>query len=139
MTTEVCTFVIPDDNPDPARADIAGFLRSVVIERIDTAYVDGAWRVLVLHQDARRKEESEQIESAIKDALVSWRDRQANLDGLSPDSVLSDELLTEIAHYAPTTERELATIASAQGFTSVSNYGAAIVLEVKKMLDALIE
>jgi len=138
MTTEVRTFVIPDDSPDLARADIAGFLRSVVIERIDTAYVDGAWRVLVLHQDARRKEESEQIESAIKDALASWRDRQATRDGVSRDSILTDDLLAEIAHYAPTTERELSTIASAQGF-DVSSYGATIVLEVKKMLDALIE
>ena len=138
MTTEVRTFVIPDDNPDPARNEIAGFLRSVVIERVDSAYADGAWHVLVLHQDARRKEESEQIESAIKDALTTWRDRLATRESVSRESILADDLLNEIAHYAPTTERELATIASAQGF-DVSSYGSAIVLEVKKMLDALIE
>ena len=138
MTTEVRTFVIPDDNPDLARSEIAGFLRAVVIERIDTAYVDGAWRVLVLHQDARSKEESEQIESAIKDALAGWRDREATRSGVSRETILPDEMLTEIAHYAPTTERELSTIASAQG-CDVSVHGAAIVLEVKKMLDALIE
>ena len=138
MTTEVRTFVIPDDNPDTARLEVAGFLRAVVVERIDTAYANGAWHVLVLHQDARRKEESEQIESAIKDALAGWRDRLAAREGVSRDSILADDLLAEIAHYAPTTERELATIASAQGF-DVSSYGATIVLEVKKMLDALIE
>ena len=138
MTTEVRTFVIPDGSPDPAQTAIGDFLRAVTVERIDTAYADGAWHVLVLHQDARRQEESEQIESAIKDALVTWRDRLATRESVTRNSILSDELLAEIAHYAPTTERELATIASAQGF-DVSGYGGAIVLEVKKMLDALIE
>ncbi|MEI6558320.1 MAG: HRDC domain-containing protein [Rhodospirillaceae bacterium] len=138
MTTEVRTFVIPDDSPDLAAAEIAGFLRAVVIERIDTAYANGAWHVLVLHQDARRKEESEQIESAIKDALTSWRDRLAAREGIARESILPDDMLAEIAHYAPTTERELSTIASAHGF-DVSSFGATIVLEVKKMLDALIE
>ena len=138
MTTEVRTFIIPDDSPDLARTEIAAFLRSVVIERIDSAYANGAWHVLVLHQDARRKEESEQIESAIKGALLAWRDQQARRDDLPRESVLPDDLLTEIAHYAPTTERELSTIASARGI-DVSRHGAAIVLEVKAMLDALIE
>ena len=138
MTTEVRTFVIPDDSPEQARTEIAGFLRAVAVERIDTAYHNGAWHVLVLHQDGRRKEESEQIESAIKDALSSWRDRLASREGISRDSILPDDLLAEIAHYAPTTERELSTIASARGI-DVSSYGATIVLEVKKMLDALIE
>ena len=138
MTTEVRTFVIPDDSPEQARTEIAAFLRAVAVERIDTAYHNGAWHVLVLHQDGRRKEESEQIESAIKDALSSWRDRLATREGISRDSILPDDLLAEIAHYAPTTERELSTIASARGI-DVSSYGATIVLEVKKMLDALIE
>ncbi len=138
MTTEVRTFVIPDESPELATADIAGFLRAVEVERIDTAYADGAWHVLVLHQDARRKEESEQIESAIKDALAGWRDRLATKEGVSRDSILPDVLLSEIAHYAPTTERELLTIASSHGF-EVGRYGASIVLEVKKTLDDLIE
>ncbi len=138
MSSEVRTFVIPDDSPEIARGEVADFLRSVVVHRIDTAYADGAWRVLVLHEDARRKEESEQIESAIKGALVVWRDRLAARDGIPRETVLPEALLSEIAHYAPTTERELATIASSRNF-DISSYGAAIVLEVKKMLDALIE
>ena len=138
MSSEVRTFSIPDHNPDQARLDIAGFLRSVVVDRIDTAYADGAWRVLVLFQDARRKEESEQIESAIRGALATWRDRESNRSGIAREEVATDALLDEIAHYAPTTERELFAIASAQNI-DVGLHGAAIVLEVKKMLDALIE
>jgi len=138
MSSEVRTFVIPDGASDQARQDIAGFLRSVVVDRIDTAYADGAWRVLVLFQDARHKEESEQIESAIRGALASWRDQEAARSGLAKEDVFTDALLDEIAHYAPTTERELTSIASAQNI-DVGQYGAAIVLEVKKMLDALID
>ena len=138
MTTEVRTFVIPDDSHDLARAEVAAFLRAVTVERIDTAYADGSWRVLVLYQDARRKEESEQIESAIRGALASWRDGPAKREGVSRDSILTEDLLTEIAHYAPTTERELSTIAASHN-ADLGVYGAAIVLEVKKMLDALIE
>ncbi len=138
MSSEIRTFVIPDANPDQVRHDVAGFLRSVVVDRIDTAYVDGAWRVLVLYQDARRKEESEQIESAIKGGLVGWREREALRSGNSRESIVSDELLAEIAHCAPTTERELAIITATHG-ADVGPYGAAIVQTVKAMLDALIE
>lgn len=138
MSSEVRTFVIPDANAEQGRSDIADFLRSVVVERIDTAYADGAWRVLVLFEDARRKEESEQIESAIRGALQTWRKREAARSGTSAEAICTDALLDEIAHYAPTTERELATIASSQSI-DVGVHGAAIVLEVKKMLDALIE
>jgi len=138
MSSEVRTFVIPDANPDQVRQDVAGFLRSVVVDRIDTAYADGAWRILVLYQDARRKEESEQIESAIKGALMEWREREAGRTGINREAIVSDELLAEIAHYAPTTERELSTIAAAQG-VEVGLHGAAIVQTVKAMLDALIE
>lgn len=138
MSSEVRTFILPDAAPDPERQEITSFLRSVVVDRIDTAYADGAWRILVLYQDAKRKEESEQIESAIKDALNVWRDREARRTGISREAVLSDELLAEIAHYAPTTERELSAIAAAQGTVAGAN-GAAIVQTVKAMLDALIE
>lgn len=138
MSREVRTFILPDENTEQARHDIAAFLRSVVVERIDTAYAEGAWRVLVLFEDARRKEESEQIESAIRDTLLSWRDREVTRSGSSREEICPDPLLDEIAHYAPTTERELTTIASSHG-VDVSRHGAAMVLEVKKMLDALID
>jgi len=70
--------------------------------------------------------------------LITWRDREAARSGVAREEICTDALIDEIAHYAPTTERELAAIASAQGI-DVGPYGAAIVLEVKKMLDALIE
>ena len=139
MSSEIRTFVIPDDAPDPARVEIAGFLRSVMVDRIDTAYTDGAWRVLVLYQDTRRKEESEQIESAIRGCLASWRDQLAARTGQAREDILTEALLTDIAHYAPTTERELAAIASSHPEIDVTAYGAAIVAEVKQMLDALID
>ncbi|MEI6985405.1 MAG: HRDC domain-containing protein [Rhodospirillaceae bacterium] len=138
MSSEVNTFFIPDSNPDSARAEIGAFLRSVVVDRVDTSYAGGGWHVLVLFQDSRCREESEQIESMIKGALARWREREAANSALALDQILSDEVMNDIAHYAPTTERELATIASSHNF-DVANYGSAIVLEVKKMLDALID
>jgi ribonuclease D len=138
MSSEVRTFIIPDANPDQVRHEVAAFLRSVVIDRIDTAYADGAWRILVLYQDARRKEESEQIESAIKGTLLEWREREAGRSGINREAIVSDELIAEIAHYAPTTERELSTIVAAHG-ADVGLHGAAIVQAVKAMLDALID
>ena len=138
MSSEVRTFVIPDADPDQMRSDVANFLRSVVVDRIDTAYANGAWRILVLYQDARRKEESEQIGSAIRGALLTWREREAERSGVNRDAIVSDELMTDIARYAPTTERELSTIVAAHG-ADVGLHGAAIVQTVKAMLDDLIE
>ncbi|MEI8395828.1 MAG: HRDC domain-containing protein [Rhodospirillaceae bacterium] len=138
MSTEIRTFVIPDADPDQDRSEMAAFLRSVVVERIETAYSEGAWRMLVFYEDARRKEESDQIESAIKSALIAWRDQEAAREGKPQDNILSDSLLNEIAHFAPTTERELIAIATAMG-VSVGPFGSAIVIVVKKMLDDLIE
>ena len=64
MSTEIRTFIIPDADAE-AQSYLSGFLRTVEVQRIDTAYKDGAWRVLVLYQDLKRKEESQQIEAAI--------------------------------------------------------------------------
>ncbi len=138
MSSEVRTFVLPDAGPEQGRLEVANFLRSVVVDRIETAYADGAWRLLVLYKDARQQEESEQIESAIKDALSLWRDQEARRTGQEREAILSDDLLAAIAHYAPTTERELSTIVGSQG-SALGPYAGAIVQTVKAMLDALIE
>ncbi len=138
MSTEVRTFIIPDANPDQIRHTVAAFLRSVVVDRIDTAYADGAWRMLVLYQDARLKEESDQIESAIKGDLLTWREREAERSGVAREAIVSDEVIADIARYAPTTERELSTILAAHA-AEAGLYGAAMVQSVKATLDALIE
>jgi ribonuclease D len=138
MTVEVRTFVIPDSDPEEAQAGLAAFLRAVEIDRIETAYSHGAWRILVLYQDARLKEESAQIKSAIMAALNGWRDKEAARSGLPRDSVLPDSLVAEIAHYAPTTERELGLIEGASEI-NLSVTGGAIVQVVKKTLEDLID
>ncbi|MCW2245922.1 ribonuclease D [Azospirillum fermentarium] len=138
MTLEIKTFSIPDDQPDGAQADLAAFLRTVEVSRIDTAYAPGAWRVLVLYQDLRRKEESQQIEASIAAALGLWRDRTATTEDLSRDAVLPDDLLQEIARFAPTTGHELSIILG----TRSSDFDARapeIVQVVRTTLEELID
>lgn len=138
MTTEIRTFQIPDATREEAQAMLSAFLRTVEVQRIDTAYADGAWRILVLYQDLRRKEEALQIETAIAAALNLWRDRVAARDGLSRDSVLPDELVPEIARFAPTTEHELSIIVGTRDF-DLGNRGGEIVQAVRSTLDELID
>ncbi|WP_448188287.1 HRDC domain-containing protein [Azospirillum sp. sgz301742] len=138
MSAEIRTFRIPDLEAEAAQAELSAFLRTVEVERIDTAYADGAWRVLVLFQDLRRKEESLQIETAIAAALNGWRDRIAAREGLARDAVLPDELVSEIARFAPTTEHELNVLVGSRGL-DVSPHGAEIVGVVRGTLEDLID
>ncbi|MGQ9365705.1 HRDC domain-containing protein [Azospirillum sp. ST 5-10] len=138
MTTEIRTFQIPDATREEAQGVLSAFLRTVEVQRIDTAYADGAWQVLVLFQDLRRKEESRQIESAIIGALNAWRERVAHRTDTTRDAVLPDELVPEIARFAPTTERELSVIVGTRDM-GVGQHGAEIVQVVRSTLDELID
>ena len=138
MSTEIRTFIIPDDHSDEVRETLAHFLRSVEVQRIDTAYAAGAWRVLVLFQDLRHKEEAKQIESAITAALNGWRERAAARDSLSPEEVLPEAAMPEIARFAPTTEHELSVIAASTDLEH-GGYGAEIVQVVRATLEDLID
>lgn len=138
MTTEIKTFQIPEDRTETAQAELAAFLRTVEVQRIDTAYAPGGWRILVLYQDLRRKEESIQIEAAIAAALNGWRDRMAAADGSSRDAVLPDELVQEIARFAPTTEHELSVIIGARD-VDIGGHGGEIVHVVRTTLEELID
>ena len=138
MSAEIRTFRIPDTDAEPAQAELSAFLRTIQVERIDTAYADGAWRVLVLFQDLRRKEESLQIETAIAAALNGWRDRVAAREGLARDAVLPDELVPEIARFAPTTEHELTVLVGSRDL-EIGPHGAEIVGVVRSTLEDLID
>ncbi len=138
MSTEIRTFMIPDASAEEAQGQLSAFLRTVEVQRIDTAYAEGAWRVLVLYQDLRRKEESLQIEAAISAALNGWRERAAAREGILRDAILPDELVAEVARFAPTTERELSIIVGARDL-DVGHFGAEIVQVVRATLDELID
>lgn len=138
MTTEIRTFQIPDTDRDGAQEIVSGFLRTVEVERIDTAYADGAWRILVLYQDLRRKEESKQIESAIVAELSAWRDKAAARNGVSREALLPDDLLPEIARFAPTTERELSVILGSRDI-DVGPLAQEIAAVVRNTLEALVD
>lgn len=138
MSTEVRTFTIPDAQTEEAQAALSAFLRTVEVHRIDTAYSEGAWLVLVLFQDLKRKEESQQIEAAIAAALNGWRDRTANRAGTTRDAILADDLVAEIARFAPTTEHELSIIVGARDLP-INQYGGEIVQVVRSTLDLLID
>jgi len=138
MSTEIRTFTIPDAAAEEAQAHLSAFLRTVEVQRIDTAYAGDGWRVLVLFADLKRKEESQQIEAAIAAALNGWRDRAAAQAGVTRDAVLADELVQEIARFAPTTEHELGIIVGARDMP-LSQHGGEIVQVVRSTLDVLIE
>lgn len=136
MNLELRTFSIRDAATEEDEQRIAGFLRTVEVERIDTAYADGGWRVLVHYRDLRRREEQAQIESAIQAALNNWRGDVARSQGIGRDEVLSNHLLAEVARFAPTTEVELSVIASSLGENS-QKHGAAIVAVVRQTMEEL--
>ncbi|MFC7333266.1 HRDC domain-containing protein [Rhodocista pekingensis] len=136
MSLDIRTFTIREESAQDDEARVASFLRSVEAVRIDTAYADGAWRLLVQYRDLRRKEEQEQIESAIMEALKSWRADVSRATGLSREEVLPNALLTEICRYAPTTEIELSVIAGSLG-VDTRERGAAIVQVVRQTMEEL--
>ncbi|HYD31965.1 MAG TPA: HRDC domain-containing protein [Azospirillaceae bacterium] len=138
MNSEIRTFVIPDTNGEEEKERMAAFLRTVEVQRIDTAYAEGAWRVLILFLDLKHREETRQIETAIAEALNSWRDRAATAAGVSRDAVLADEVVQEIAHFAPTTVIELNAIAASKN-TDLSLHAVDIVQVVRQTLDELID
>lgn len=138
MTTEIRTFQIPDTDRDGAQEIVSAFLRTVEVERIDTAYADGAWRILVLYQDLRRKEESAQIESAIVAELSAWLDKAAARNGVPREALLPDDLLPEIARFAPTTERELSVILGSRDI-DVGPLAQEIAAVVRNTLEALVD
>lgn len=138
MTTEIRTFRIRDDAVQEDEAVLAEFLRTVEVTRIETAFADGAWRILVLYEDLRRREETRQIHSAIVAALNQWRRRTAAATGGRREDVIPDPAVSEIARYAPTTEIELGVLAGSLGI-DVAVHGAAIVQVVRQTLEELTE
>ncbi|MDZ5646052.1 MULTISPECIES: HRDC domain-containing protein [Nitrospirillum] len=136
MTLEIRTFSIRDAVHDEDETRLASFLRTVEVSRIDTAYADGAWRVLVQYRDLRRKEETAQIESAIISAINSWRTDVAKALGVDKEEILSNSVVAEIARYAPTTEIELSVISNAAGF-DVAGRGGQIVQIVRQTMEEL--
>jgi len=137
MNLEIRTFAIRDAAAEEDEARLAAFLRTVDVERIDTSYADGAWRVLIQYRDLRRKEEREQIESAIMQALNQWRVEMARNLGCEREDVLSGALMSAIARYAPTTEIELAVLANSCG-ADAKGHGAALVQVVRQTMEDLV-
>lgn len=136
MNLELRTFTIRDAAAEEDEHRVAGFLRSVEVERIDTAYADGAWRVMVHFRDLRRKEEQAQIETAIQAALNNWRADVGRNLGVDKETILPGNLLVEIARYAPTTEIELSVIANSVG-ANVRDRGVDIVRVVRQTMEEL--
>ena len=116
MGIQVSAFRIrndPSDDGSIGGADecaVAAFLRSVQVERIDTAYADGGWNLLVLYHDRKDQEEAAQIASVVASALRDWRAQAARRESLAPDAVLSDSLLDRVAMAVPTTPIEFAEL-----------------------------
>ena len=116
MDLQVRAFRIHSDSSDDktvvARDEraVAAFLRSVQVERIDTAFANGAWNLLVHYHDLKDQEEAAQIASAVASALRDWRSLTAKREGLSASAVLSDDLLERVALAVPTTAIELAEL-----------------------------
>lgn len=136
MSLEIRTFAIRDAAAEEDERHLAAFLRTVEVDRIDTAYAEGAWRILVQYRDLRRKEERAQIETAIMAALNHWRADTARREGTEAEAVLPLSLVAEVARYAPTTEIELSVIVNALG-TDVKGRGADIVRVVRQTMEDL--
>lgn len=136
MNLELRTFTIRDAAAEEDELRVANFLRTVEVERIDTAFAEGGWRLLVHYRDLRRKEEQAQIETAIQQALNGWRSEVARNLGIDREEVMSNHLLGEVARYAPTTEVELSVIISSLG-EEAHTRGSEIVRVVRQTMEDL--
>ncbi len=138
MSLSVRSFEIPGgDARDVSETAVAAFLSSVEVERIETAYDDGAWRLLILFRDRREQEEAAQIAQAVTSALKHWRDRVARTAGVDPVGILDDEVLGAIARYVPTTTLEL-NIVLGSAAESISQHHEEIVSVVRDTLGELV-
>jgi ribonuclease D len=136
MRSEVRTFKIRDAAVLEDEAALAEFLRAVEVKRIETAFAGGAWHILVMFEDLRRREETAQIQSTIITALNQWRKQAAADLGIERDALLSDSAVREIARYAPTTVIELNVISGTLD-CHIGEHAQSIVLVVRETLEAL--
>ena len=135
MSSEIRTFKIRDAVVHEDELALGEFLRTVDISRIETTYSDGAWHILVMFEELRKREETAQIQSAIVAALNHWR-AQAAAHNIEHEAVMPSAAVQEIARYAPTTEIELTVVGNALGIDT-SVFGAAIVQVVRQTLEEL--
>lgn len=137
MTLRARTFQIRDgEEAANDEESLAGFLRQVQVERIETAHLPDGWRLLVFYNDTKAAEESAQIASALASSLRLWRrDMSRNL-AVPEDDILSDPDLQEVARYAPTTTLELRVVLGVKG-EGGTTYENEIVQAVRETLDDL--
>ena len=138
MTLQIRTFRIPEPAGNGSTATdqeraVAAFLRRVKVERIETAYHDSAWSLLVLYQDQKDQEEAAQIASAVASALREWRSETAERENVSPNTVLGDALLERVALAVPTTTLELAELQNGEAGNAMA-YAGQIVQVVRAAL-----
>lgn len=137
MSMKIRTFEIREG--DAAVEDenrVSSFLRTAEVERIETAFAEGSWRLLILYNDQKDKEESAQIASTIAAALRQWRRGIAQREGIEPAAVLADEAIAQVAQYVPTTPLELRLVLGKDS-AAAEAYKSEIVQIVRQTLDAL--
>lgn len=136
MALRVRTFRIHDDSVVDDETQLDHFLRSVDVDRVDTAATSEGWRVAVLFHDQREKEEAEQIASVVAGALKAWRSNCAESAGEPPIVILSDDALDRIARCIPTTTIELLAMLD-DGDAVATTHAHDIVGVVRETMDAL--
>jgi ribonuclease D len=136
MSSEIRTFKIRDCAVHDDELALSEFLRAVEVKKIETAFSDGAWHILVMYEELRKREETLQIHSAIAAALNQWRNQAAKDLGVERDSIIPAPAVQEIARYAPTTEFELSVVGSSLGI-DIAQHGAAIAYVVRQTLEDL--
>ena len=136
MALRMRTFRIHDASVGDDEAELDQFLRSVDVNRVDTAAANDGWRVAVLFHDQREKEEAEQIASVVAGALKAWRSHRAESAGEPPIVILSDDALDRIARCIPTTTIELLAMLD-QDDAVATTHAHDIVQVVRDTMDAL--
>ncbi len=136
MPLRLRTFRIHDASADDDEAVLDQFLRSVDVDRVDTAAANDGWRIAVLFHDQREKEEADQIASVVAGALKAWRSNCAESSGEPPIVILSDDALDLIARCIPTTTIELMAMLGPEDSVATT-HAHEIVGVVRETMDAL--
>jgi ribonuclease D len=95
MSSEIRTFKIRDAAVHEDELALGEFLRTVDVVRIETTYAGGAWHILVMFEELRKREETAQIQSAIVAALNNWRAQAAAAHNIEREAVMPSSAVQE--------------------------------------------
>lgn len=138
MSVEIRSFKIGPtaDETIADERDLSQFLSGVDVERIDSAWSEDGWKILVIYKSRRQQEEREQIHLILVAALNVWRKQIATEKNVDIYEIAPDIVIDTIARYAPTTDIELKIVGSEHNWDP-ADLSQAIITIIRETMEDL--